>query len=111
MGAHTTEEQLVPYWCMTSPGGKPFAAEHGLIFMETSAKTAYNVEEAFINTAKKILEYVVARKRLLKKILFTILHVELYFNKRLFWTIINIVSSYTILLLSFLKDRVVNLLC
>jgi len=40
--------------------GKAFAAEHGLIFMETSAKTAYNVEEAFINTAKKILENIVS---------------------------------------------------
>ena len=33
-----------------------FATEHGLIFLETSAKTAANVEEAFINTANKIYE-------------------------------------------------------
>jgi Ras-related protein Rab-2A len=26
--------------------GEAFAAEHGLVFMETSAKTAHNVEEA-----------------------------------------------------------------
>ena len=32
--------------------GEAFAREHGLIFMETSAKTAANVEEAFINTAR-----------------------------------------------------------
>ena len=36
--------------------GKAFAEEHGLIFMETSAKTALNVEQAFINTADKIHE-------------------------------------------------------
>merc|ERR1712151_1241857 len=40
--------------------GKAFADEHGLIFMETSAKTAFNVEQAFINTAKKILENIVS---------------------------------------------------
>ncbi len=28
--------------------GEAFAREHGLIFMETSAKTAANVEEVFI---------------------------------------------------------------
>ena len=34
--------------------GKAFADKHDLIFMETSAKTAYNVEQAFINTAEEI---------------------------------------------------------
>ncbi len=34
--------------------GKAFAEEHGLIFMETSAKTAANVESAFIQTAHAI---------------------------------------------------------
>ena len=53
--------------------GEQFAREHGLVFLETSAKTAHNVEEvrncndisstvrvcgdqAFINTARKIFE-------------------------------------------------------
>lgn len=36
--------------------GEQFAREHNLVFLETSAKTAHNVEEAFINTARKIYE-------------------------------------------------------
>jgi len=36
--------------------GERFAKEHGLIFMETSAKTAYNVEEAFLQTSTMIYE-------------------------------------------------------
>ncbi|KAG8082321.1 hypothetical protein GUJ93_ZPchr0014g46503 [Zizania palustris] len=34
--------------------GEKFAKEHGLVFMEASAKTAQNVEEAFIKTARAI---------------------------------------------------------
>jgi Ras-related protein Rab-2A len=36
--------------------GAQFAETHGLIFLETSAKTSENVEEAFIGTASKICE-------------------------------------------------------
>ncbi|WCJ21215.1 Ras-related protein Rab-2A [Euphorbia peplus] len=35
--------------------GEQFAQENGLLFMEASARTAQNVEEAFIGTAGKIL--------------------------------------------------------
>mmetsp|Transcript_10780 Transcript_10780/g.24161 ORF Transcript_10780/g.24161 Transcript_10780/m.24161 type:complete len:210 (-) Transcript_10780:236-865(-) len=34
--------------------GKAFADANGLLFMETSAKTAYNVEQAFLKTAEEI---------------------------------------------------------
>ena len=40
--------------------GKKFAEDNGLIFLETSAKTAQNVEEAFVSTANKIYRYVVS---------------------------------------------------
>lgn len=36
--------------------GEQFAKEHGLVFMETSARTAANVEEAFIGTARRIYD-------------------------------------------------------
>ncbi|KAE8736197.1 GTP-binding protein yptV4 [Hibiscus syriacus] len=39
---------------VTTEEGEQFAKEHGLIFMEASAKTAQNVEEAFIKTAATI---------------------------------------------------------
>lgn len=42
--------------------GKAFADKHGLIFMETSAKTAYNVEQAFIGTAEEIHGNIVSGK-------------------------------------------------
>lgn len=36
--------------------GQQFALENGLVFLETSAKTALNVEHAFIRTAGKIYD-------------------------------------------------------
>jgi len=39
---------------VTTEEGQKFATEHGLIFLETSAKTAHNVEEAFTATAAAI---------------------------------------------------------
>ena len=41
---------------MSTEEGERFAKENGLIFMETSAKTAENVEEAFLETSKFIYE-------------------------------------------------------
>jgi len=34
--------------------GQAFADANGLLFLETSAKTAFNVEQAFLQTAEKI---------------------------------------------------------
>lgn len=34
--------------------GRAFAEANGLLFLETSAKTAYNVEQAFLKTAESI---------------------------------------------------------
>lgn len=38
--------------------GKAFADENGLAFIETSAKTANKVEEAFVDTARTIYDKV-----------------------------------------------------
>jgi Ras-related protein Rab-2A len=39
---------------VTTAEGQAFADQHGLLFLETSAKTAYNVETAFLKTADEI---------------------------------------------------------
>ncbi|KYM75505.1 Ras-related protein Rab-14 [Atta colombica] len=41
---------------VTYEEAKQFADEHGLMFVEASAKTGHNVEEAFLETAKKIFQ-------------------------------------------------------
>jgi len=41
---------------VTPEDGAKFAQENGLLFMETSAKTAFNVEEAFVKPAQDIYE-------------------------------------------------------
>lgn len=41
---------------VTTKEGEQFAAENNLVFLETSAKSAANVEAAFIRTAEKIYE-------------------------------------------------------
>ena len=40
--------------------GAEFAEQNGLIFLETSAKTAANVEQAFVKTAEKIYENILS---------------------------------------------------
>ena len=39
---------------VTTAEGQAFADANGLLFLETSAKTAFNVEQAFLNTAEAI---------------------------------------------------------
>ena len=41
---------------VTYQDGADFATKNQLIFLETSAKTAANVEEAFVQTAQKIYQ-------------------------------------------------------
>lgn len=41
---------------VTVEEGEQFAKEHNLIFIETSAKTASNIEEAFVRTAQHIYQ-------------------------------------------------------
>lgn len=43
---------------MTYEEAKKFADENGLMFAETSAMTGQNVEEAFLETARKIYQSV-----------------------------------------------------
>eukprot|EP00301_Raphidiophrys_heterophryoidea_P012188 c18559_g1_i1.p1 GENE.c18559_g1_i1~~c18559_g1_i1.p1 ORF type:complete len:120 (+),score=25.64 c18559_g1_i1:56-361(+) len=42
--------------------GAQFAAKNGLLFMETSAKTAFNVDEAFLASSQAIHKLVVQGK-------------------------------------------------
>jgi hypothetical protein len=47
---------------VTYEEGEAFAKENGLMFLETSAKTAYNVEEAFNLSAQSILNTIEKNK-------------------------------------------------
>jgi len=46
-----TEERVISY-----EEGKKFADDHGILFLEASAKTAANVEEAFVRTSRLIYD-------------------------------------------------------
>lgn len=42
--------------------GEEFAKKHNLVFLETSAKTAFNVEKAFLESAKDIYRKICENK-------------------------------------------------
>lgn len=47
---------------VTQEMGEQFAKENGMIFLETSAKTALNVEEAFVKTASCIYKKIQSKQ-------------------------------------------------
>lgn len=62
--------------------GEAFAREHGLVFMETSAKTAAGVEEAFINTAREIYEVSFSKNCVLLKEFLTKMNFQIKIFKK-----------------------------
>lgn len=57
--------------------GESLAKENGLMFLEVSAKTAHNVEEAFTLSSKNILKNIEDSKSEIQKVI-------IYFNYILF---------------------------
>ena len=58
---HSRCDELVPFMqhrrAVTTEEGEQFAKEHGLVFLETSAKTAHNVEEVTPLKFRNALRY------------------------------------------------------
>ena len=52
---------------VTYEQGKEFADQYGMKFIETSAKTAFNVGEAFVTMTKEIIAQTTEKENKLKK--------------------------------------------